>query len=316
MPAILLTNNRVSIPTMRALRDRFQGVYTPIPASDDYAELTFAAAGAGLPLHALEPEALFTELHKLLQNNPELVVISFGFPLRIPASFLADAGHRFYNVHFSLLPRYAGPVPVFWQLRAGDPHGGVTVHQVSERMDAGPVAAQQAVNLFPGETYGLYNARLTAAAVPLVQALLDSFANGDGPQLCPQDTTLRTYQHKPREKDLLIDWDTQPAAAIEHLVNACNPIATGAWTWFRGQPLQIIEVSPAEGSLTAPAGTIVHADPAQGLFVCCCDGNLLRINVAKLPEGILSGGKLAAIGFRPQERFDKGAISSPATVSH
>ena len=61
------------------------------------------------------------------------------------------------------------------------------------------------------------------------------------------------------------------------------------------------------GDLAQP---IVHADTAQGLFVCCKDGQLLRINVIKLPEGIYSGGKLAALGFRTQQRFTNNPQSS------
>lgn len=315
MPALLLTNNRVSIPTLVALSAHLEGIYTTLPAAPDYDELVFAAAGAGIPLRALAPEALFAELAERLAAQPGLVVLSFGLGAQIPADLLTDPDHRFYNVHFSLLPHYAGPVPLFWQLRNGDARGGITLHQVAARLDAGPIALQREVPLYPGETYGLYNARLMEAAVPLVRELLQTFSTGNGPALRAQDLSARSYQGKPREKDLLIDWQKQTAIQIEQLVNACNPIATGAWTWFRGQPLQLLEVSPAQGDLRAPAGTIVHADGTQGLFVCCSDNQLLRINVVRMPQGILSGQKLVALGFRAQERFGNAPVATP-TVSY
>ncbi|GAB4091455.1 methionyl-tRNA formyltransferase [Flaviaesturariibacter terrae] len=312
MPVLLLTNSRVSIPALHSLRDHFDAVFTPTPLSDDYAELTLSAAAAGLPLFALEPSLLFTAIRERLAADPDLVVVLFGFPLRVPADVLAGNNHRIYNVHFSLLPKYAGPLPLFWQLRAGDSAGGISIHQLTSCFDDGPIAAQQEVTLYPGETYGLYSARLEQAAVPLLRRLLDEHRAGKEPLLRPQDLRQRSFQRKPREKDLLIDWLTQPAASIEHLVNACNPIATGAWTWFKGQPLQLLEVSPADGRISAPPGTIVHADPGQGLFVCCCDDQLLRINVVKLPHSVLSGGKLAALGFRNRDRFENDPRRSPA----
>ncbi|RYY90660.1 MAG: hypothetical protein EOO15_01690 [Chitinophagaceae bacterium] len=311
MPAILLTNSAFAVPALFALRDQWQAVFTSTPTSTDYPELALASASAGATLHTLAPGELFAEAAKMLASDPSLQLVCFGFGSRVPASLLESYGDRCYNVHFSLLPRYAGPIPVFWQLRAGDLNGGISIHLLTEKFDSGPIAAQQALRALPGETYGLYSARLAQAAVPLLRNLIAMPPGRAG--LKAQDPALRTYQHKPREKDLLIDWKHMSASDIENLVNACNPIAVGAWTWFAGTPIQLLEVNPADGSIPALPGTIVHADTAQGVFVNCCDDKLLRVNIAKLPQGILSGGKLAALGFRKGARFENA--ERPATTT-
>ncbi len=51
------------------------------------------------------------------------------------------------NIHPSLLPRYRGPLPIFWMLYHGDAKAGVTFQRMTERIDAGPIVAQYPVTL-------------------------------------------------------------------------------------------------------------------------------------------------------------------------
>ena len=46
------------------------------------------------------------------------------------------------NIHYSLLPKYRGPLPLVGQLLNGDPVGGITLHKVVEQVDAGPILRQ------------------------------------------------------------------------------------------------------------------------------------------------------------------------------
>src|SRR5262249_24483185 len=82
-----------------------------------------------------------------LETVPDLspdLICAACFPRRLPPPLLALPRLGCLNVHPSLLPRYRGPVPLFWMFRAGEATGGVTVHWMEERLDAGPIAAQEA----------------------------------------------------------------------------------------------------------------------------------------------------------------------------
>ena len=46
------------------------------------------------------------------------------------------------NVHPSLLPKHAGSTPLFWTLYKGESDIGVTIHKLSENIDAGPILVQ------------------------------------------------------------------------------------------------------------------------------------------------------------------------------
>jgi methionyl-tRNA formyltransferase len=72
------------------------------------------------------------------------------FPKRIPAALLSVPRHGFLNIHPALLPHYRGPYPLFWMLRHGDRHSGVTLHFMDEHWDTGDIAAQAEVDLPDG----------------------------------------------------------------------------------------------------------------------------------------------------------------------
>ncbi|MFW5941569.1 MAG: methionyl-tRNA formyltransferase [Chloroflexota bacterium] len=76
--------------------------------------------------------------------QPDVVFVSC-FSRRIPPALLALPRHGFLNLHPSLLPAYRGPFPLFWQLRDGLEEGGVTVHFMSEALDAGDIALQESL---------------------------------------------------------------------------------------------------------------------------------------------------------------------------
>lgn len=69
------------------------------------------------------------------------------------------------NLHPSLLPFYRGPSPVYWCLEHGEERSGYTLHEVTERIDDGPVLRQEVVRIAecPDAT-----AEILAAAIPAV----------------------------------------------------------------------------------------------------------------------------------------------------
>ena len=225
------------------------------------------------------------------------LLITYSFSFRIPAAILGLFPHGAYNVHYSPLPAYRGPDPLFWQLKNNEPQTGVTIHHMTERMDMGPIALQQHTPIFPGETYGLLAARLHHICMPILQYLV---ANIDTLQLVVQNNTDGSYYSRPGSNDLTIDWQQQSAIEIEQLVNACNPAYQGAFCHINGQPLKIWEVSPTDhnGEINAAPGTIISADANYGVFIACKDNQVLRMNILQMNEGILSGTKWAATGVK------------------
>src|SRR5262249_56140546 len=91
-------------------------------------------------------------------------------------------GRGWVNVDPSLLPRWRGAAPVERALMAGDAETGVTIIRLVEELDAGPIAAQEAFTIGPGDDAGTVYATAAAVAVELLDRVLDESASEPRPQ--------------------------------------------------------------------------------------------------------------------------------------
>jgi methionyl-tRNA formyltransferase len=144
---------------------------------------------AGMDL--LLPGKTSSVAEMLAGYRPDLLLV-FGFNWRLPPEVLGLPRFGVLNVHPSALPRYRGPSPVLWAVRNGDPSIGITVHRMSETIDAGPVLAQAEGIPLPEEITHQDVWELIKRAVPgLLADALDRLADGDPGT--PQDERKATY---------------------------------------------------------------------------------------------------------------------------
>ena len=80
------------------------------------------------------------------------MVAAYG--LILPAAILRAPRLGCLNVHASLLPRWRGAAPIQRALLAGDAETGITIMQMDEGLDTGPILLQQAMPIAPGTTAG------------------------------------------------------------------------------------------------------------------------------------------------------------------
>ncbi len=101
-------------------------------------------------------------IHAALLEHEIALVCLAGY-MRLLTPFLVDAwAGRMLNVHPSLLPAFPGLDTHARALSAGVKLHGCTVHMVTAPMDAGPILAQAAVPVLPGDTEAALAARVLA----------------------------------------------------------------------------------------------------------------------------------------------------------
>ncbi len=122
-------------------------------------------------------------LDAVLDAHGSQVVCLAGY-MRVLTPFLIGrwAG-RMLNIHPSLLPAFPGLHTHARALAAGVALHGCTVHLVSERVDEGPILAQAAVAVMPGDTEDSLAARVLAAEHVLYPAALASFLGAPFPDV-------------------------------------------------------------------------------------------------------------------------------------
>ena len=137
-----------------------------------------AVASLGLDVPVLQPESLRDEsFHAQLQAlEPDLfAVVAF---LILPRSVLAIPKLGSVNVHPSLLPKYRGAAPIQWAIINGETETGVTIFQLSPRVDAGDILVQQRLVIGDDETAGELYERLKMKGAELLIRAIDGMADG------------------------------------------------------------------------------------------------------------------------------------------
>ncbi len=141
------------------------------------------ATAAGKPALAIDHRGLarmaFEDLliAGLREVEVELVVLA-GFMRVLTPHFLDRFAGRVINTHPSLLPAFPGMDAPGQAIAAGAKASGVTVHVVDASVDGGPVLAQVAVPVDPGDTAATLHLRIQAAEHVLLPQIVREIADG------------------------------------------------------------------------------------------------------------------------------------------
>lgn len=114
---------------------------------------------------------------ELAEHAPDLVVLA-GFMRLLGATLLARFPHRVINVHPALLPLFPGTNGPEQAVAARVRVSGCTVHVVDAGVDTGPIVAQAAVRVLPGDTAESLHARIQRAEHALLPRVIDAIARG------------------------------------------------------------------------------------------------------------------------------------------
>jgi methionyl-tRNA formyltransferase len=232
-----------------------------------------AARDLGLPLLQAESVNDPAATDAIAQAAPEAVgVCEFGQLIREPLL----SRHLMLNVHPSLLPRWRGAAPIERALMAGDGSTGVTIFQLEEGLDSGPVALSRAEAILPGDDRGTLSERLSALGAQLLIEAFDG-AEAGTLELTPQPAEGVTYAEKigPAERRLDPGWT---AAELERVVRALTP-GIGAYVELEGG--ERLGVEEAQ-TVDAPLGAGELAVEDGRLLAGCAAGalELLRVRPA------------------------------------
>ena len=221
--------------------------------------------------------------------RPTLVVSGF-FPRLIPQSILDLAPG--INVHPSDLPRWRGPDPTHWAIRAGDESTAICVHTLTAELDAGAVIRREAMAINPRESAGRLSARVEARGAALLAEVAAAIQAGEAPDPVPQAGEI-TWAPMVDPDDLEIDW-TASGATVDALVRASAPWP-GAFTGIEDELLVVYagRPTPAGRFEVVPAGTPFVRD--DRLHIRCGGADAYRLDRVKLGRKRLAGAALAQL---------------------
>ena len=202
-------------------------------------------------IRVLEPTDLnrCEGLREILSEEIEfLVVVSYG--LMIPSSVVEKVNFAI-NIHASILPNWRGAAPMQYAIMNGDQFAGVSIMEVVEKLDAGPIFCSESIRLEEDETYGSLSNKLALLGSDKLMETISAFKKGIFEKKSQNDK-FATYAAKITKEDRKINWNID-ALTIERKIRALNP-TPGATTQFNNQIIKLYEARIEKNITPLPPG--------------------------------------------------------------
>lgn len=232
------------------------------------------------------------------QNLKADVAVVAAYGLILPKSILDAPRYGCLNIHASLLPRWRGAAPIQRAIEAGDTESGITIMQMEEGLDTGPMLLKKKIVLRPSTTAQSLHDSLSALGSAMIEDVLENILNGHAVHPEIQDDSLSCYAPMLKKEEGFINW-TESAEKIDRKIRAFTPWP-GAYTFNGdGKRIKILAGEWLQTEATTAANGILMN--AEG-DIACEGGSIYRISLLQpensKPMDIQSAlnGKKIAIG--------------------
>lgn len=163
-------------------------------------------------------------LRKFEGLRPHLGVCC-GFAPILPTALLELPRWGWVNVHRSYLPYNRGLDPLQWALVDGTP-AGVSLHVMTEQVDAGLIIAQREMPLLPSDNFDSLEARADELVLEVFRSAWPRLRAGDL-RGTPQDEDLATY-HSWADCQALRRLDLNASMGVRRLLDVLRGYS-GEW---------------------------------------------------------------------------------------
>ena len=166
---------------------------------------------------------------------------------------------------------------VLLEVVEGDAVTGVTIMQLDEGMDSGPILSQRETPIGPDETTMELTMRLFKMGAALLLEVLPRWERGEI-RARPQDQSEATVTGRLTKGDGEVDWGRSAVYIARH-VRAYHPWP-GSFTHWRGRLLRITEASVSEAESPASPGSVVGL--LKGRVGICSGEGVLEVRQVQL----------------------------------
>ncbi len=251
----LMENKVVNVVAVVTTPDRPVGrkkIITPSP-------LALAAQKYNLPVYKPEKLDESNLAHIRLLKPDIFLVVAYG--QYFTNAWLNTPTLKTLNIHFSLLPKYRGALCISEPLLNGDKETGVTLMEMGEKLDAGPIIAQVKIEISEADNCQILTAKLRDASMQLLKYELPIYLDGavaSYPQDESQATYTASYKTKTRQ-NAYIEWERIEKAlkkdtnldykwSVHNFIRSNNP-EPGAWTIYPAPSLRVSDTPEPKQSI-------------------------------------------------------------------
>ncbi|HEX9664621.1 MAG TPA: methionyl-tRNA formyltransferase [Patescibacteria group bacterium] len=219
----------------------------------------------------LQPEKISSIFNLLKETDPDLIIVA-AYGRIIPKKIIDLPRFGSINVHPSLLPKYRGPSPIQFTLLNGDQFTGASIMLMDDKMDHGPIIAQEKHKISNRETFLTLQKELADLSSKLLIKTLPQWLNQSIKPM-EQNHQFATFTKILTKKDGKIDW-SKTADDIDQQIRAFDSWP-GTWAGWNNKILKIHKAHPAEIDLNNQQFGQVFQDDYNNIIVRCGFGNLI-----------------------------------------
>lgn len=245
-----------------------------------------------LGLRVVQPQKIRTPEFAAWVNEASAdvaLVIAYGRIL--PPAVLQSPRRGCMNLHASILPRYRGAAPITWAVVRGETETGISLMQMDEGMDTGPVFTIHRIPIGEDMTADELSVELGKLAAHVVRADLQRAVQG-AIEATPQAHEEATLAPILKKEDGRIAWE-KPARAVHNHIRGMTSWP-GAFTSSEGKTLKVLASRVAsEDGARGQAGAVIAADK-RGIEVACGEGSILVLRAQAEGRKPLGAAELVA----------------------
>ncbi len=162
-------------------------------------------------------------IKKLQALHPNVGILA-SYGALIPQEIIDLFPLGILNIHPSLLPKFKGPAPVPYTITAGEAETGVTIIQMDDKLDHGPIVAQERMLLQGNETSQELLELLFLKSAEMVQKIVQDINSGLKIESNPQDPNNESWSEKLEKEDGKIDLNNPPKSdELDRKIRAFYP---------------------------------------------------------------------------------------------
>ena len=286
MRIVFMGSPDFAVPSLEALVEAGHEVIAaycqpPRPAGRGKAERKTAvherAEQLGIPVRTPRTLRDEEEQARFRAVDADIAVVA-AYGLILPKPILEAPTGGCVNVHASLLPRWRGAAPIQRAILAGDEVTGVTIMQMEEGLDTGPMLSAMPTKI-DRKTAGELTDELARLGALALLHWLQVQTPGK-----PQPDLGVTYAKKIDKAEARIDWSAS-AKEVERQARAFNPVP-GAWFEANGERIKLLRANIDRG--TGKPGEVID----DALTISCSDGAIRPLQVQRAGRAVMTPEEL------------------------
>lgn len=250
-------------------------------------------------IEVYQPESLkIDEAYRKIKSFGADIFVVVSYGKFLPENIVEIPKYKAINIHPSILPKYRGPSPINYALLNGERYTGVSIIDVSKKMDAGDVYMQWIEKMKENENYETLHDRLSKIGAKMVVCAVEGIEEGEL-KARKQYELHATFTKIIEKSDGMIDFDRMSADKIVNMVKAYYGWPS-AYFRYRSRIFKVLEAETAD--LKGSSSTVLDLSKDR-LVIGCRNG---AVSIKKIqPE---SKKPMDIKAFLAGYRFEVGEV--------